>query len=202
MRKLFVVPLAAAMLFSHLAWAATVHKCKNSEGVMIYQETPCARETQEVSSWSTKFSGSNHDFALSGFQGLLWGAGDDAILAKFGNAVTRLQRPETYYNAHANLEITKYNYGNTVLKASFQMNNQTNKLSKVLLSKFASSVRSQSFIKEYQDLLALMTQKMGSPIRLDGYKYKWIVGSTAIELDYLYQANIMENLTVLYKPNS
>lgn len=34
------------------AWAGTIFKCKNSAGVLIYQEKPCEKETQAVSSWA------------------------------------------------------------------------------------------------------------------------------------------------------
>lgn len=34
--------------------ADTVHKCKNAQGKMIYQKTPCTENVQEVSSWTPK----------------------------------------------------------------------------------------------------------------------------------------------------
>jgi clan AA aspartic protease (TIGR02281 family) len=34
------------------AWAGTIFKCKNSTGAMIYQEKPCEKEVQAVSSWA------------------------------------------------------------------------------------------------------------------------------------------------------
>ncbi|MBU1424505.1 MAG: TIGR02281 family clan AA aspartic protease [Gammaproteobacteria bacterium] len=34
------------------AWAGTIFKCRNSAGVMIYQEKPCEKEAQAVSSWT------------------------------------------------------------------------------------------------------------------------------------------------------
>ena len=34
--------------------ADVVHKCKNAEGKMLYQKTPCTENAQEVSSWTPK----------------------------------------------------------------------------------------------------------------------------------------------------
>lgn len=199
MRRLYVL-LIAVMLFSPVISAANVFKCKNSAGVLIYQETPCAQETQAVSSWGAKSAGNYHDFSRPGFQGIAWGVDENAILAKFGSVITRLPRPDTYFNAHATLEIEKYNVGNVVMKTAFQMSNATNKLSGVLLQKFQSPAQGQSLNKEFDTLLALMRQKLGNPARLREYTYRWVVGDTAVELDYLYQANVMENLTIHYKP--
>jgi clan AA aspartic protease (TIGR02281 family) len=47
--------LLAAILFlmSTGAWAGTIFKCKNPAGVMLYQEKPCEKEVQSVSSWAS-----------------------------------------------------------------------------------------------------------------------------------------------------
>jgi clan AA aspartic protease (TIGR02281 family) len=47
--------LLAAILFSTsaCAWAGTIFKCKNPAGVMLYQEKPCEKEAQAVSSWAS-----------------------------------------------------------------------------------------------------------------------------------------------------
>lgn len=34
------------------AWAASVYKCKNQQGELIYQESPCKQDLQPVSSWA------------------------------------------------------------------------------------------------------------------------------------------------------
>lgn len=53
--KHMVLRLMAAILFptSACAWAGTIFKCKNSAGVMLYQERPCEKEAQAVSSWAS-----------------------------------------------------------------------------------------------------------------------------------------------------
>jgi aspartyl protease family protein len=53
--KQIIWRLMAAILFltSACAWAGTIFKCKNSAGVMLYQEKPCEKEVQAVSSWAT-----------------------------------------------------------------------------------------------------------------------------------------------------
>ncbi|OFZ66825.1 MAG: hypothetical protein A2V79_00610 [Betaproteobacteria bacterium RBG_16_56_24] len=33
------------------AWAASVYKCKNLQGEMIYQESPCKQDVQAISAW-------------------------------------------------------------------------------------------------------------------------------------------------------
>lgn len=42
---------AVAVLLSPSAQAATIYKCKDPQGTMLYQEKPCAEETKPVSSW-------------------------------------------------------------------------------------------------------------------------------------------------------
>ena len=34
------------------AWADTVYKCKNQQGKLVYQESPCKQDVQPVSSWA------------------------------------------------------------------------------------------------------------------------------------------------------
>ena len=47
--------LSVAILFSTsaCAWAGTIFKCKNSAGVMLYQEKPCEKEVESVKSWAS-----------------------------------------------------------------------------------------------------------------------------------------------------
>ena len=45
--------VAILCLTSSGAWAGTIFKCKNAAGVMLYQEKPCAKEVQSVSSWAS-----------------------------------------------------------------------------------------------------------------------------------------------------
>lgn len=53
--KRILLWLLAAILFlpDAGAWAGTIFKCKNSAGVMLYQEKPCEKEVQPVSSWAS-----------------------------------------------------------------------------------------------------------------------------------------------------
>jgi clan AA aspartic protease (TIGR02281 family) len=57
MRKI-ILQLLAIAVFSALAIgvssAATVYKCKNTQGKMLYQKTPCAADEQAVNSWTPK----------------------------------------------------------------------------------------------------------------------------------------------------
>lgn len=43
---------AVAILLVPSAHAATIYKCKSPQGALLYQEKPCAEETQSVSSWN------------------------------------------------------------------------------------------------------------------------------------------------------
>lgn len=54
MRNIVAVLLAVAAPSGSSAWAGTIYKCKNPEGRMLYQETPCAKEVESVSSWASK----------------------------------------------------------------------------------------------------------------------------------------------------
>ena len=54
MRNTLAILFASIILPSISAWADVVYKCKSPEGGMIYQETPCAKEVQSVSSWASK----------------------------------------------------------------------------------------------------------------------------------------------------
>ena len=45
--------IATAVLFAPSVTAATIYKCKNAQGALLYQEKPCAKETQSVTSWGS-----------------------------------------------------------------------------------------------------------------------------------------------------
>jgi clan AA aspartic protease (TIGR02281 family) len=49
-----ILRLTAALLCSTsmCAWSGTIYKCKNAAGVMLYQEKPCEKEAQAISSWA------------------------------------------------------------------------------------------------------------------------------------------------------
>lgn len=34
-----------------VAWAASVYKCRNQQGELIYQESPCKQDAQAISAW-------------------------------------------------------------------------------------------------------------------------------------------------------
>lgn len=53
MRNTLAILFTAAILPGPSAWAE-VYKCKSPEGGMLYQETPCAKEAQSISSWASK----------------------------------------------------------------------------------------------------------------------------------------------------
>ena len=44
--------LAVAALLSASAGAGAIYKCKNAAGVLLYQEKPCEKEVESVSSWA------------------------------------------------------------------------------------------------------------------------------------------------------
>lgn len=54
MRNMLAVLFTAVIVSGTSAWAGTIFKCKNSDGRMLYQETPCAQEVESVSSWASK----------------------------------------------------------------------------------------------------------------------------------------------------
>ena len=39
------------VLLAPSAWAGTIYKCKNPQGALLYQEIPCADQSQSVTSW-------------------------------------------------------------------------------------------------------------------------------------------------------
>lgn len=68
MKKHAVLQLSA-MLFltaSAHAWAGTIFKCKNAAGVTLYQEKPCEKEVQAISSWSSTSESAIEDGSSSG----------------------------------------------------------------------------------------------------------------------------------------
>lgn len=54
MRNMLAVLFAFVTLPGQFAWADTIYKCKNTEGRLLYQETPCAKEGEAVSAWASK----------------------------------------------------------------------------------------------------------------------------------------------------
>ena len=53
MRKILVATISAITLAlpSTGAWAASVYKCKNLQGDLIYQESPCKQDVKAISAW-------------------------------------------------------------------------------------------------------------------------------------------------------
>lgn len=54
--RINVVAILSAItliVFSTGAWAASVYKCKNQHGDLIYQESPCKQDVQSIASWGT-----------------------------------------------------------------------------------------------------------------------------------------------------
>lgn len=66
--RLAGVASIAASLFALLsattaARAETVYKCRNPQGDLVYQQAPCAKETESVSSWATSSAAPQMDDA-------------------------------------------------------------------------------------------------------------------------------------------
>jgi clan AA aspartic protease (TIGR02281 family) len=59
-REMKHLPLRLCVAFllstSLCAWAGTIFKCRNSQGVMLYQEKRCEKEAEAVSSWAATSS--------------------------------------------------------------------------------------------------------------------------------------------------
>lgn len=66
--KFLTVCSAIFLLFADGAWAGTIYKCKNSQGSLVYQETPCTE--QAVSSWAATEQKQNQE-ADKAFDGVL-----------------------------------------------------------------------------------------------------------------------------------
>jgi aspartyl protease family protein len=50
-KGLVILPIIIWVLCSTNSLAASVHKCKNKAGELIYQETPCKQDVQAISQW-------------------------------------------------------------------------------------------------------------------------------------------------------
>lgn len=74
-----VRPSAAILLIlvSASAWSGTIFKCKNAAGVTLYQEKPCEKEVQSVSSWASTSTSVEEDAGAPGTESkpLILGAG-------------------------------------------------------------------------------------------------------------------------------
>lgn len=62
------------LLTGACAEAGTIYKCKNADGVMLYQEKPCDKEAQALSSWASN-SGVEEDTSGGGSKPLVIGQG-------------------------------------------------------------------------------------------------------------------------------
>ncbi|OYU46649.1 MAG: hypothetical protein CFE44_01070 [Burkholderiales bacterium PBB4] len=168
--------------------------------VGAFNHRKAASSSTSATAIETPTSPSTHDYSLPGFQGIAWGARDDAIKAKFGAQLTLSNPPVRFSGAHANFTIEKYNLDGVLMKVSFQMSDGPEQLRRVLLAKTTGAPAGQNYQKAYAKLLDQLTQKLGKPTCVKEFDCKWLRGDTVIELDYLYQANILENLTVMYRP--
>ncbi|MBL1263043.1 retropepsin-like aspartic protease family protein [Methylomicrobium sp. RS1] len=56
MRK-FIIPLSAALLVtaSQASFGDQIYKCKNAEGRLLYQKTPCVATAETLSSWTQTY---------------------------------------------------------------------------------------------------------------------------------------------------
>lgn len=54
MRKIILQLLLTTLLSISMGNAETINKCKNAQGKMLYQKTPCAENAQAVNSWTPK----------------------------------------------------------------------------------------------------------------------------------------------------
>lgn len=136
----------------------------------------------------------------TGFEELVWGMDDAEILEKLGKKAERLSTPETFKNAHANINIPAYTLGGVNLRVLFQMSNSSNTLSRILLTKSSTDPQQRAFEVEYSMLSAALTKQYGQSKQLGEFKQQWIHGDTVIKLDNFYQAGVFETLTVLYRP--
>lgn len=140
-----------------------------------------------------------HTFSGTGFQGIKWGADESGIIASLGHQVKRLPARETFNNAYANLSIPKYSVGGVQMKVFFQMDNETKLLNSVLMQKISMGTQQAAFAPDFDTLSVQLTAKYGLGSRSGVFKQQWINGDTLIQLDYLYQPGVLENLTVLYR---
>lgn len=54
MRTNIIAMLSAVVLLHGAgAWAASVYKCKDKQGNLIYQESPCKQDVRAIASWGT-----------------------------------------------------------------------------------------------------------------------------------------------------
>jgi clan AA aspartic protease (TIGR02281 family) len=52
MHRAYASLFLLAIFTTPTAWAASIYKCKNTDGTLLYQEKPCTEEAKAVSSWS------------------------------------------------------------------------------------------------------------------------------------------------------
>jgi clan AA aspartic protease (TIGR02281 family) len=69
-RPYLAVPLLVFGLLAPSS-AATIYKCKNPEGKLVYQETPCAKQHESVSSWVAKQEIGSGETAVQVVEGML-----------------------------------------------------------------------------------------------------------------------------------
>ncbi|MDD4928568.1 MAG: DUF4124 domain-containing protein [Gallionella sp.] len=190
--------LLAALLFSFSAHGEIV-KWVDAAGKVHYSDGP---PPSDVPVKKLNIPSDNvpvHTFSGSGFQGIKWGIDEAGIISILGNQVKRLPTKETFNNAYANLSIPKYLVGGVLMKVFFQMDNETKLLNRVLMQKISMGAQQPAFASDFDALSTQLTAKYGTGSRSGAFKQQWVNGDTLIQLDYLYQPGILENLTVLYR---
>lgn len=61
MRHSLATLFAVAILLAPSSQAATIYKCQDPQGALLYQEKPCAEETKSVSSWNVSAEATTDD---------------------------------------------------------------------------------------------------------------------------------------------
>lgn len=137
---------------------------------------------------------------ITGFEDLTWGMDDHEIKTKLGARVENLANTESFKNAYAKLTINNYSTAGVMMQVFFQMNHDSRRLSRILLTKNSTDPKQRAFALEYDLIKAELSKKFGPGKALGDTKHQWLHGNTVIKLDDFYQEGVFERLTLLYRP--
>jgi hypothetical protein len=126
-----------------------------------------------------------------GFLEIPFGVNESIIQLKLGNQLKRLPTPDIYLNSYVNDTIAEYTINGVVVKASFQMDDETHLLQQVLLSGISNKDQKSQSPSELIAISNFLTEQYG-PATKDSaaaltrsYSKTWIIGKTSIELSQI-----------------
>ena len=138
---------------------------------------------------------------LDGYGKSKWGMSPQQVVEAEGGRAHLLKTPVKYFNSFGKVSINSVEIGSSDYEVIYLFDKE-NKLVQVNVS---SKEKENNLIHDsnFKTVESLLTQKYGAPTyREGGVKSMWNMKGTTIELEHIYVANVVTQLTISYVPEA